>query len=126
MPKVALPMLPKLTPPSQPPSMTNGAQDSKYLTKLRSLNVSVSEWITQHVQKNPCIDLTPIFKDYSKYMKEIEDSKTEEEEKKMEDTEQGEEKDDDEEEEEEEEATHSESEKSEMSSQSSQGYLNLQ
>ena len=45
--------------------------DSKYLEQLRSLNVSVSEWIAKHVQDNPFVDLTPIFRDYETHLKNI-------------------------------------------------------
>lgn len=44
---------------------------SKYIKKLCALNESVSQWISDHVKKNPCIDLTPIFEDYKKYLKEL-------------------------------------------------------
>ncbi len=62
--------LPKLTPPTQPSK--HRKEGSNYLTKLKELNNSVSDWITQHVKKNPHIDLTPVFEDYQKYMIEIE------------------------------------------------------
>ena len=45
--------------------------DSKYLEQLRSLNVSVSEWIAKHVRDNPFVDLTPIFRDYETHLKNI-------------------------------------------------------
>lgn len=44
---------------------------SEYLEQLKSLNRSVSQWISQHVQKNPHVDLTPIFKDYAQHLKNI-------------------------------------------------------
>uniref|UniRef100_A0A2C9JRM7 RanBD1 domain-containing protein n=1 Tax=Biomphalaria glabrata TaxID=6526 RepID=A0A2C9JRM7_BIOGL len=46
-------------------------RDSKdsYLNFLKSLNESVLSWIKQHVEDNPYIILTPIFKDYETYLK---------------------------------------------------------
>lgn len=49
--------------PSPPPS--------EYLTQLSSLNNSVSQWISRHVASNPYVDLTPIFMDYKKHLKDI-------------------------------------------------------
>ena len=48
---------------------------SKYIKKLCALNESVSQWISDHVKKNPCIDLTPIFEDYKRYLKELDTEK---------------------------------------------------
>lgn len=55
-------------------SLTNGTGKSKgkYLQQLKNLNESVSKWIKEHVDKNPYCILTPIFKDYEKYLGEIE------------------------------------------------------
>ena len=33
--------------------------------------VGVSKWISSHVDKNPHVDLTPIFRDYEKHLKAI-------------------------------------------------------
>jgi hypothetical protein len=33
--------------------------------------VGVSKWISSHVEKNPHVDLTPIFHDYEKHLKAI-------------------------------------------------------
>ncbi|CAG5056060.1 unnamed protein product [Parnassius apollo] len=44
-----------------------------YYSKLKGLNESVSEWIKKHVDETPLCILTPIFKDYEKYLKEIQD-----------------------------------------------------
>lgn len=44
---------------------------SDYYTRLKGLNESVAQWIKSHVDKNPFCILTPIFKDYEKYLKEI-------------------------------------------------------
>jgi len=49
-------------------------KDSDYMTRLASLNVSVSTWIQQHVAKNPCIDLTPVFKDYQRYLNDLDNA----------------------------------------------------
>lgn len=42
--------------------------------KLKGLNQSVSAWIVKKIAENPLCILTPIFDDYSKYLKEIENS----------------------------------------------------
>lgn len=44
-----------------------------YYTKLKGLNESVSDWIKKHVEETPLCILTPIFKDYEKYLKEIQE-----------------------------------------------------
>ncbi|XP_041972665.1 nuclear pore complex protein Nup50 [Aricia agestis] len=46
---------------------------AKYYSKLKGLNVSVSDWIKQHVDKTPLCILSPIFKDYESYLKEIQE-----------------------------------------------------
>ena len=51
----------------------NSTLNSTYLQQLRSLNVSVSEWIGQHVTDNPYVDLTPIFKDYESHLRSIDE-----------------------------------------------------
>lgn len=43
----------------------------KYYAKLKGLNESVSDWIKKHVEETPLCILSPIFKDYEKYLKEI-------------------------------------------------------
>lgn len=56
---------PNGAPPPPPPP------NAEYLSQLRSLNISVSEWINKHVKENPYVDLTPIFKDYEDHLKSI-------------------------------------------------------
>ncbi|XP_076675933.1 nuclear pore complex protein Nup50 isoform X2 [Andrena cerasifolii] len=58
---------------------TSGQEDesifkksSAYFAKLKGLNESVAQWIKTHVDANPFCILTPIFKDYERYLKEIE------------------------------------------------------
>lgn len=58
--------------------------DSNYIRKLRSLNESVTKWISDHVRANPCIDLTPVFEDYQRYLRELDQVDKED---KLEDTE---------------------------------------
>lgn len=53
----------------------------KYYSKLKGLNESVSDWIKKHVEETPLCILTPIFKDYEKYLKEIQDEYNGEKEK---------------------------------------------
>lgn len=51
----------------------NEEKKMKYYAKLKGLNESVSEWIKKHVEETPLCILTPIFKDYEKYLKEMQD-----------------------------------------------------
>ncbi|XP_059102870.1 nuclear pore complex protein Nup50 [Peromyscus eremicus] len=45
---------------------------SVYHKQLAGLNCSVRDWIVKHVNTNPLCDLTPIFKDYERYLATIE------------------------------------------------------
>lgn len=45
-----------------------------YFAKLKGLNQTVSDWVAKHVNENPLCILTPIFDDYAKHLKEIEES----------------------------------------------------
>ncbi|KYM97533.1 PREDICTED: nuclear pore complex protein Nup50 [Cyphomyrmex costatus] len=47
------------------------SHSSDYYAKLKGLNESVTTWIKSHVDANPFCILTPIFKDYERYLKEI-------------------------------------------------------
>ncbi|KAJ8927113.1 hypothetical protein NQ314_020386 [Rhamnusium bicolor] len=57
--------------PTNIPKVTN-KKSNDYFSKLKGLNESVSNWIKKHVDKNPLINLQPIFKDYEKYFKDLE------------------------------------------------------
>ncbi|KAM4881710.1 nuclear pore complex protein Nup50 [Thomomys bottae] len=52
---------------------TKAGTGSTYREQLASLNCSVRDWIVKHVDTNPLCDLTPIFKDYEKYLAAIEE-----------------------------------------------------
>ena len=52
-------------------SKSGGSGNSEYWKQLQALNVGVSKWISSHVDKNPHVDLTPIFRDYEKHLKAI-------------------------------------------------------
>lgn len=52
-------------------------ENTEYYASLKGLNESVANWIKTHVDKNPLCILTPIFKDYEKYLLEIEAKKKE-------------------------------------------------
>ena len=64
----------------KPPTLTNGNGDSKsvssakskYANELKTLNEGVTKWIKEHVDKNPYCILSPIFKDYEKYLSDLE------------------------------------------------------
>ena len=45
----------------------------EYLSHLKALNVQVSQWIKTHIEKNPYVFLTPVFKDYEKHLKDLEE-----------------------------------------------------
>ncbi|XP_020895118.1 nuclear pore complex protein Nup50 [Exaiptasia diaphana] len=47
-----------------------------YLENIKSLNISVLSWLQKHVNENPYVDLTPVFKDYSKHLSNIEKKAT--------------------------------------------------
>ncbi|KAG8227103.1 hypothetical protein J437_LFUL006358 [Ladona fulva] len=53
---------------------TESSHSTEYYGQLKSLNESVSAWIKSHVDKNPICILTPIFRDYEKYLAEIEET----------------------------------------------------
>lgn len=46
-----------------------------YVDSIKALNQSVAAWISDKVKENPLCKLTPIFKDYEKYLSEIEANK---------------------------------------------------
>ena len=56
-------------------SEKESSSEKEYLASLRVLNESVTTWITDHVKKNPCCVLTPIFQDYKKHLTELESKK---------------------------------------------------
>ncbi|XP_004453487.2 nuclear pore complex protein Nup50 [Dasypus novemcinctus] len=68
---------PKTNGDNQQPSCSAFASDkvyhgNAYHKQLAALNCSVRDWIVKHVNTNPLCDLTPIFKDYEKYLANIE------------------------------------------------------
>lgn len=52
----------------------NGNEE-EYLSSLRVLNETVTSWVAEHVKKNPCCVLTPIFSDYEKHLKTLEEKR---------------------------------------------------
>ncbi|XP_077287410.1 nuclear pore complex protein Nup50 [Arctopsyche grandis] len=46
-------------------------KNDEYYVNLKNLNISVSEWIKSHVDKNPYCILTPVFDDYINHLKEL-------------------------------------------------------
>ena len=44
---------------------------SEYLSSLKALNTQVTSWIKSHVDQNPLVDLTPVFKDYERHIGEM-------------------------------------------------------
>lgn len=45
--------------------------NKEYLGHLKALNIQVTEWIKKHVDDNPLVILSPVFKDYEKHLKSI-------------------------------------------------------
>jgi len=50
-----------------------GELSTEYLSHLKALNVQVLAWLKQHIDSNPLVILSPVFKDYDKHLKEITD-----------------------------------------------------
>ena len=46
--------------------------DSAYMTELKRLNYEVCEWVKKHINENPYVDLSPVFKDYDKHLLNLE------------------------------------------------------
>jgi len=44
---------------------------TEYLSHLKALNLQVLAWLKQHVDSNPLVILSPVFKDYDKHLEEI-------------------------------------------------------
>jgi len=47
------------------------SKKGEYLANLKALNTQVTNWIKSHVDENPLVDLTPVFKDYEKHITEL-------------------------------------------------------
>ncbi|KAL8194449.1 UNVERIFIED_CONTAM: Nuclear pore complex protein Nup50, partial [Gekko kuhli] len=58
--------------PSSGSTPSPACSSDVYHKQLAALNCSVRDWIVKHVNANPLCDLTPIFRDYEKYLAEIE------------------------------------------------------
>lgn len=52
--------------------MDKSSDLDEYYSKLKGLNESVASFIKNHVEKNPFINLQPVFKDYEKYIGDLE------------------------------------------------------
>jgi len=44
---------------------------TEYLSHLKALNIQVLAWLKQHIETNPLVILSPVFKDYDKHLAEI-------------------------------------------------------
>lgn len=47
------------------------APGREYLAHLKALNLQVASWINQHLEQNPLVLLTPVFKDYQRHLADI-------------------------------------------------------
>lgn len=72
-------------------SLTNN-NNTEYLSKVKALNTAFLDWIKTNLAETPVCILSPIFKDYEKYITEFEALKTSGEEKKVEENKKPEEK----------------------------------
>jgi len=52
-------------------SPTRSPPSKEYLAHLKALNMQVASWINKHLEQNPLVLLTPVFKDYEKHLSEI-------------------------------------------------------
>ena len=43
----------------------------EYHSNLKALNVQVTSWIKSHVDTNPLVDLTPVFRDYERHISDL-------------------------------------------------------
>jgi len=50
---------------------STGGVSTEYLSHLKALNLQVLAWLKQHVDSNPLVILSPVFKDYDKHLEEI-------------------------------------------------------
>ena len=57
--------------PTSSTRMGSGSSVNLYLSNLKSLNTSFLAWVEKHVRENPCVDLTPVFKNYEKHIGEL-------------------------------------------------------
>lgn len=60
------------TPSSAESTSSSNNNNKEYSRQLTTLNCSVRDWITKHVNNNPLCDLNPIFKDYERHLASIE------------------------------------------------------
>jgi len=51
----------------------SGELSTEYLSHLKALNIQVLAWLKQHIESNPLVILSPVFKDYDKHLEEITD-----------------------------------------------------
>eukprot|EP00092_Neocalanus_flemingeri_P046535 GFUD01052367.1.p1 GENE.GFUD01052367.1~~GFUD01052367.1.p1 ORF type:complete len:756 (-),score=250.97 GFUD01052367.1:87-2354(-) len=51
-------------------SSTSGLSP-EYLSHLKALNIQVLAWLKQHIESNPLVILSPVFKDYDSHLAEI-------------------------------------------------------
>merc|ERR1711936_804094 len=52
-------------------SPTRSPPSKEYLAHLKALNMQVASWINKHLEQNPLVLLTPVFKDYDKHLVEM-------------------------------------------------------
>lgn len=53
----------------------SSSSEEEYAANVKALNVAVAAWISEKVKENPICKLSPIFKDYEKYLEDIEAKK---------------------------------------------------
>ncbi|NXK92490.1 NUP50 protein, partial [Formicarius rufipectus] len=60
------------SPVANGPAAARRAGPGSYHRQLAALNTAVRDWIAKHVDSNPLCDLSPIFRDYERYLAGIE------------------------------------------------------
>jgi hypothetical protein len=55
---------------------TSDSKSAEYYSNLKGLNQCVSQWIKSHVDSNPFCILSPIFRDYERYLTEIDEKES--------------------------------------------------
>lgn len=68
-------LISNVTTPALGSSIFAFANPNRNAASLKALNQSVADWISDKVKENPLCKLTPIFKDYEKYLSKIEAEK---------------------------------------------------
>jgi len=53
-------------------SESSSAGNKEYLSHIKALNLQVLDWLKMHIEKDPLVILSPVFKDYDQHLEDIE------------------------------------------------------